>query len=414
MMQDESQKAIGRRVRAARHAAGLTQEELSGLIGRSVSWMEGVEAGRMPLDRFSVICSIAEVCDVDPVWILGQPYRLRNDGGTSGHAYIPALRTVLRRSGLILSGHPGLVPTSGPAELSSMRTQAGAVNRARQGAALPGAASVLPGLLEELNTALLTHEGGAEREQALRLMVDASRNARQTLNALGYPDLAWVAAEVAAGAAKELDDPISKAAVAWDRCGAMLHHGSLRETEAIAQAALTDLEPLVSSGSSTGLALHGALLLRQVIASARMGNKTEAWQHTREAWSIAERLPEDYHDLAYQTVFGRPNVAVHAAEVGVELEEPDKGLRFVPEVNVSTVPSRERLTHYRIDEARAFRQMGKSAAAVATLRKAAAHAPHYVYANPMARALAADLVRTGVPSQSAALSGLVRNMELVV
>ncbi|MFI8426099.1 helix-turn-helix domain-containing protein [Streptomyces sp. NPDC085479] len=39
----------------------MTQEELSGLIGRSVSWMESVEAGRMPLDRFSVICSIADV-----------------------------------------------------------------------------------------------------------------------------------------------------------------------------------------------------------------------------------------------------------------------------------------------------------------------------------------------------------------
>ncbi|MFE5884558.1 helix-turn-helix domain-containing protein [Streptomyces hydrogenans] len=90
MMQEDSQQGIGRRVRAARVAAGLTQEELSGLVGRSVSWMESVEAGRMPLDRFSVICSIAEVCDVDPVWILGQPYRLRSDGGTSGHAYIPA------------------------------------------------------------------------------------------------------------------------------------------------------------------------------------------------------------------------------------------------------------------------------------------------------------------------------------
>ncbi|MFE1348499.1 XRE family transcriptional regulator, partial [Streptomyces sp. NPDC058757] len=96
------------------------------------------------------------------------------------------------------------------------------------------------------------------------------------------------------------------------------------------------------------------------------------------------------------------------------VEEPDKGLAFVPGADVTGTPSRERLTHYRIDEARAFRQMGKSAAAVATLRKAAAHAPHYVYASPMARALVADMVRTGVPSQAAALSGLVRNMELAV
>ncbi|MFF9340245.1 pentapeptide repeat-containing protein [Streptomyces sp. NPDC014773] len=212
----------------------------------------------MPLHRFSVICSIADVCDVEPVWVPGQFYRLRNDGGTSGHACVPALRTVLRRSGPILSGRPGLVPTSRPSDLARMRAQTGAVNRALPGAALSGAAlsgaalsgaalsgaalsgaalsgagSVLPGLSEELNTALLAHDFGIEREQAPRLRADASRNARQTLNQLGHPDLAGVAADVAAHAAREPDDPTSRAAVARDRWGAMLHQGSSQETEAI-------------------------------------------------------------------------------------------------------------------------------------------------------------------------------------
>ncbi|MFF9502361.1 hypothetical protein [Streptomyces sp. NPDC014656] len=187
----------------------------------------------MPLHRFSVICSIADVCDVEPVWVPGQFYRLRNDGGTSGHACVPALRTVLRRSGPILSGRPGLVPTSRPSDLARMRAQTGAVNRALPGAALSGVGSVLPGLSEELNTALLAHDFGIEREQAPRLMADASRNARQTLNQLGHPDLAGVAADVAAHAAREPDDPTSRAAVARGRWGAMLHQGSSRETEPI-------------------------------------------------------------------------------------------------------------------------------------------------------------------------------------
>jgi hypothetical protein len=50
---------------------------------------------------------------------------------------------------------------------------------------------------------------------------------------------------------------------------------------------------------------------------------------------------------------------------------------------------------------------------VVKLRKAAADAPYYVNADPMARALVSDMVRTGVPSQASALSGLVRHMELV-
>ncbi|WP_251054961.1 helix-turn-helix domain-containing protein [Streptomyces sp. ISL-66] len=40
----------GARVRVARIAAGLTQAETAGLVGRSERWAEDVEAGRLPLD----------------------------------------------------------------------------------------------------------------------------------------------------------------------------------------------------------------------------------------------------------------------------------------------------------------------------------------------------------------------------
>ncbi|MFG2753902.1 hypothetical protein [Streptomyces xanthophaeus] len=151
-----------------------------------------------------------------------------------------------------------------------MRDQAAATNRYRQGANLPAVAGLLPALLEDLNTTILMHERDtAEWDEALRLLVDAARNARQTLNQTGLPDLAWVAAEVAAGAATQLDDPIVKAAVAWDRCGALLHPGSARETQAVAHAALRDLEPLSATGDTDGLVLEGALVLRQVVACAR-------------------------------------------------------------------------------------------------------------------------------------------------
>jgi transcriptional regulator with XRE-family HTH domain len=412
-MPEPSQEHIGRRVRVARIAAGLTQSELSGLVGRSAPWIEDIEAGRLGLDRYSLICAIAEVCQVDVVWLLGQPYRLNREAGSAAHSFVPALRTVLRRTGLILSGHPGLAPTRAPAGIGGMRAQAAEVGRARQKALVGEAASVLPGLLEELNTALLTHDGGSARAAVLSLVVDVARNARQTLNQLGYPDLAWNAAEVAAGAATQLDDPIAKAAVAWDRCGAMLHQGSMQETEAIAVAALRDLEPLTSGGEDSALALQGALTLRHVIACARSGRSEEAWGHSRRALEIASRLPAGFADLHFHTVFGRVNVQVHAAEVGVELEEPGKGLSFVEDVDVAQVPSRERFTHYKIDEARALQQMGKTAASVVTLREAAAGAPLYVYSHPMARALVEDLARRGVPSQAAALSGLVRKMSLV-
>ncbi|WEB38568.1 helix-turn-helix domain-containing protein [Streptomyces yunnanensis] len=51
---------IGTRVRIARSAAGLTQVEMAGLLGRSEHWVQDVEAGRLTLDRYSLITAIAE------------------------------------------------------------------------------------------------------------------------------------------------------------------------------------------------------------------------------------------------------------------------------------------------------------------------------------------------------------------
>jgi hypothetical protein len=372
-----------------------------------------VENGRLALDRFSVITAIAERCDVDVVWLLGQPYRLRRDGGSLAHAYIPALRTGLRRSGLILSGHPGMSPSGAPASLEVLRRRAEEANRARQAANLPRVATLLPPLVEDLNTLVLLD--GPNREEALRLLANGARTARMCLNQLGYPDLAWVAAEIAGGAATQVDDPVMKAEVAWDRCGALLHQATLREAVAVADAALRDLEPYASgrSADERAVSLRGALHLRAAIGYARGGHAGDAWARIDTALEDADRLGPEWYDLKAQTVFGRGTVAVHAAEVGVEVDQPDTGLRRVPHANVGEVPSKERRTHFAIDEARALHRMGRSAAAVVKLREAARDAPYYTNNDPMARALVSDLARVGVPSQAAALSGLIRNMELV-
>ncbi|MEU3601106.1 helix-turn-helix domain-containing protein [Streptomyces sp. NPDC006798] len=405
---------IGTRVRIARNAAGFSQVQLADFLGRTESWMANVESGRQPLDRYSVITAIAHQCDVDVVWLLGQPFRLRRGGGSLAHAHIPALRTGLRRSSLILSGHPGLIPQGAPPTDAVMDANSAASNRERQAADLPALATRLPVMIEDLNTALLVAEGAA-RADALRLLVDAARTARMCLNQLGYPDLAWAAAEVAAGAATLLDDPLVKAAVAWDRCGALLHQASLRDTVVVAEAALRDLEPIASAAHAPteALSLRGALHLRCAIAFARGADGPDAWARISAALEDADRLGPGYYDLRSQTVFGRGTVAVHAAEAGVEVDQPDTGLSRVPEVDISTVPSKERRVHYRIDEARALHRMGRSASAVLKLREAAKDAPAYVFGDPMARAAVTDMAMKGVPTQASQLSFLVRNMELV-
>ncbi|WP_078894842.1 helix-turn-helix domain-containing protein [Streptomyces sp. NRRL S-1022] len=410
----QSDEHIGTRVRIARNAAGMTQVQLADFLGRTEAWVQNVESGRQPLDRYSVITAIADQCDVDVVWLLGQPYRLQRSGASLAHAHVPALRTGMRRAGLILSGHPGLAPQGAPVDLTTLRRRSVEANEARQAANLPEVARILPAMVEDLNTALLVADGPS-REESLRLLVDAARTARMCLNQLGYPDLAWVAAEVAAGAATQLDDPMVKAAVAWDRCGALLHQASLNETVAVVDAALRDLEPYASArhADDKAVSLHGALHLRAAIAHARGNRKADAWARIDAALEDSNRLGPAWYDVEQQTVFGRGTVAVHAAEAGVEVDQPDTGLKRVPGADINEVPSKERRTHFAIDKARAMHRMGRHASAVVKLREAAAQAPYYVYADPMSRALVSDLARVGVPSQASVLSGLIRNMELV-
>ncbi|WP_182606309.1 helix-turn-helix domain-containing protein, partial [Streptomyces alkaliphilus] len=177
---------IGARVRVARIQAGYTQAVMAGLLGRSESWIQDLESGRLHLDRFSVINRVAELTDVDVVWLLGQPYRLDATSRTSPHRHIPALRAALRRAGLVLSGHPGLSPAAQRATAVTMQERARRAAVARQAADLPATVVDLPALVEDLTTSLLT-ETGTQREDALRLVVDVARTVRMALNALGYP-----------------------------------------------------------------------------------------------------------------------------------------------------------------------------------------------------------------------------------
>src|SRR5579871_1508988 len=97
---------IGGRVRRARRGEGLTQMELARRLQRSESWVRGVEAGRITLDRHSAIDRLVNVLDVDMAWLLGQPYQPASPDQDAGQGAVRKLRSALRRTSLILSGHP--------------------------------------------------------------------------------------------------------------------------------------------------------------------------------------------------------------------------------------------------------------------------------------------------------------------
>jgi transcriptional regulator with XRE-family HTH domain len=56
--------SLGERVALLRRRRGLSQVELSNLIGRSESWVSQVERGARHLDRLSVLRKVADALEV--------------------------------------------------------------------------------------------------------------------------------------------------------------------------------------------------------------------------------------------------------------------------------------------------------------------------------------------------------------
>lgn len=407
----ENIDSIGARLRRARKAKSLSQTELGTLVGRSESWIEKIENNRLALDKFSVIDNLAGVLDVDVSWLLSQPYQPSQPVHNAGQSHVPKLRTSLRRTSLILSGHPSIRAVSPVQPLTVLRDTVNRVTRRRQAANLLEVMLALPDLVESLNTAVLNTTNVAERDYVYRLIVETGHIARMALNQLGHHDLAWNAVENAALGAAVVGDPLLKACSAWDRCGVLLHTGSLSEVFTLAEAAMDDLTDQLRNPTPEVLSLYGALSLRCAVAAGRGDDSGSASQYLSEAKSTATRLGVDRND--FQTVFGPGNVAIHEIEVAVELDQPDVALARVGSFNLAAVPSRERHTAHRINVACAYGKLGRDADAVVTLRNAAKVAPHYVYNHPIARSWVEILLQRAQPTAfDAGLASLERAMGL--
>lgn len=399
--------STGARIRRARRSKKLSQAALAGLVDRSESWMRGVEAGRINLDKHSVIDRLSSVLEVEVAWLLGQPLEA---GPDLEYAAVPALRTALRRTSLGLSGHPGLRSVAPQPLLTDLRAEVDRITRRRQAANLPAVMRQLPDLAESLNTAVLM-VSGTERDVVDGLIVETSHVARTVLNQLGYHDLAWTAVENAATAAARLGDPLMRAWSAWDRCGVLLHTHQIADALTVAEAALTGLQELMKAPTPQVLSLWGALHLRCAVACARRRDAASAWGHLAEAESAAARNGMDRND--FQTVFGPTNCDIHAAEIAVALHRPDIALRRHDRIDLDRLPSKERQTRHRIEIARAYSQLANDSAAVEQLIRAAAVAPQYVYKHPTVHDLVAELRRRAQPTAiDAGLGALERAIRL--
>lgn len=88
--------AFGQRLQILRTRRGMTRDQLGGLMGRSGSWVKGIETGRRGVPRLEVVLRLAEVLRVRDLADLTGDQSVHVDLFTGpGHPRLAAVRAAV-------------------------------------------------------------------------------------------------------------------------------------------------------------------------------------------------------------------------------------------------------------------------------------------------------------------------------
>jgi len=371
-MDDSSETSTGMRVRRARKYRGMTLETLAGRIGRSKAWLSMIENGRLSLDRRQDIAAIAEVLEVSADTLLGQPAPEIRPGVQSWS--VAQFRTVLLDAAI---DDPPDIPAR---PLPVLLQLAGSVDLALRRADYDAMHRDLPGLLGELQVHAARSGGG--RDEALKLLIQATASATIMLKHWGRTDLAWISADRGRQAAALLGDPVHAGAAAFGCAHAS--NSANRPRALMATPAVADRVGAVMGDDRFGCEVYGMLRLSAALACAVQGDHAGAADHAEEAAKIAGRLgdrPEAFE------VFGPANVGVWRASLAVEAGNAEAAMAFAAAVEPRALASDNRRAALCMERARALAMLGEDGSAVAELRHAERLSPAQVHNHPMTRDL---------------------------
>ncbi|WP_433538656.1 helix-turn-helix domain-containing protein [Micromonospora sp. CA-249363] len=371
---------IGRRVAGWRVRRSMTQQMLADRLRRSKSWVDKIERGVRPLDRYSVIQELSRVLRVDPEVLLGQP----PSTPSSTPPGVDDIRAALARY--------DAPPT--PSPMHELRRQVGHAWLSYQHAHYPELLRVVPGLLD-----------AAQGARSAELLVQAYRITSSLLVKLGEADLAWLAADRAMGAAAG-DDPHLAAMAAIAVAQALRASGRDRLALAATLAAANRIVPQRSAGE---WAVGGTLLLQAALAAAGCGEHHRADELTERAAGVATNLRG--YDDQHRTSFGTVAVELVRVLLAAARDNSVEALRrhsiVVRREGWRWLPA-EYQGAYLLDAARVYVHAGDLRGAARALVDADSVAPGEVRGRPPARTLIADCARARpAPAGVARLATLV-------
>jgi hypothetical protein len=248
---------------------------------------------------------------------------------------------------------------------------------------------MLPGLLAMCQAAVRDHVGD-QRLHALALLSQAYQLAAFDLTKRGEGQFALLAADRGMLAAEQAEDPLAMAGCARVLAAALLSAGQPAKAKELCVSLAAPFQGEVGTSSPAQLSVYGSLVLKAVIASARLGDRPGAYELLAEAGTAAKRLGRDANHM--WTAFGPTNVRVHEVSAAVELGDAGTAVERARDVHSNDLPSVERRAHHLIDVASGYGQWGKSAEATRLLLVAERVAPEEVRVQPKVRKLVTELL----------------------
>lgn len=193
-----------------------------------------------------------------------------------------------------------------------------------------------------------------DRERAHAALADVYSVIGWVLIKADAPLIAWIAAERAVQAAEQAHDAIRVAAAM--RCVAEVHmrNGNHEKATRTALVAALGLERRAGvRDTPLAVSVRGAALLSAAAASARQGERREAYASLNAAAQCADEIGQESFELA--TVFGPTNVAIHRVAIPIELGDAREALRQERTVQLDQLPGflTERKARFLLDVARA-------------------------------------------------------------
>ncbi|MDT0318552.1 helix-turn-helix domain-containing protein [Streptomyces millisiae] len=411
---DEAERArrIGERVRSHRRQRGMSLRQLAGLAGCSVGFLSMVENGKRLLDRSSLIAAFAEVLQVSPAELTGQPHPPADPHATAAHEAIPALRLAL------MGLNPVVVPqgrSAQPPEVLAGRVAQ--ANRLYHAAEYGTLTAALPALLADLHTAAEMERGRGWRRM-LRLLADAYHPAcTLLLKNLGYTDLAFIAVSRAAEVIAELEDPVYSALSGFFQTHVLMAAGSPTQALARARSAVDELERNLVTPAAHALLgeLHLISATSITLDKRRPGRarEVEVGGHLAEAAKLAARTGET---RAWHLNFGPTNVGIHKVSLNTDLGLHTAAVEAAARVHPGLLDAPGRQAAFHSDLGRSLAHVrGREAEAVAALLEAEQIAPQRVHAGALVRETVGFLLDRQLPSHVARdLRGLAHRMGLVI